>query len=181
MTDDQNGPLVTMTQAVAVASLSNAGNAPDQLTYAYQLYGAAISRIRAALEDPVKVKSNQTLAAVMLLSTFEVIPLRIFVSAKLMHRLQNVVYQNRTALKKWSIHIVAAANLIDIRGPGQFGSESAIRMFLHIRRLIASFITTPMRNETDDNGLGDTMLPNAGANAISLSEMVSLGRGLPKH
>lgn len=52
-----------------MASLANAGNARGWLVDAYELHGVAIRRISAALMDPEHVKSDQTLAAVMLLGT----------------------------------------------------------------------------------------------------------------
>ena len=71
--DDSDGPLANTIHAVAVVSLANAGNARGWLVDAYELHGVAIRRIRAALMDPEHVKSDQTLAAVMLLGTFEVL------------------------------------------------------------------------------------------------------------
>ena len=67
--DDSDGPLANTIHAVAVASLANAGNARGRLVDAYELHGVAIRRISAALMDPEHVKSDQTLAAVMLLGT----------------------------------------------------------------------------------------------------------------
>ena len=56
-----------------MASLANAGNARGWLVDAYELHGVAIRRISAALMDLEHVKSDQTLAAVMLMGTFEVL------------------------------------------------------------------------------------------------------------
>jgi Fungal specific transcription factor domain len=78
---DPNGPLVTTVHAAAIASFANAGNAQDWIPEAYRLYGLAVMRTQAALINPQDVKSDDILAAVMLLGTFEVsdpCPARIF-------------------------------------------------------------------------------------------------------
>lgn len=65
------GVLVTIVQAAGLAALANAGASPVWRTEAYRLYGKALCQLQSALRDPVEVKSDHTLAAVMLMGMFE--------------------------------------------------------------------------------------------------------------
>lgn len=67
-----SGALATITAAAGLASLANAGNSSTWSGKAYVLYGKALHQIQKALSDPLELKSDQTLAAVMLMGTFEV-------------------------------------------------------------------------------------------------------------
>jgi hypothetical protein len=65
-------PLSTIMSAVGMASLANAGQQPALTLAARKMQILAIRRIREALADPLEVKSDNTLAAIMLLGAFEV-------------------------------------------------------------------------------------------------------------
>jgi transcription factor-like protein len=62
-----------ITYAAGLASLANSGKSDDWLKQAYASYNSSIRHIRDALQDPAQVKLNHTLAAVMLMGTFEVV------------------------------------------------------------------------------------------------------------
>jgi hypothetical protein len=74
--EDGGGTLGTIIAAAGLAGLANAGNATTWRSEAYSLYGRAIRQLKIALDDPVQVKADQTLAAIMLMGTFEVTPSR---------------------------------------------------------------------------------------------------------
>jgi hypothetical protein len=67
-----SGPLAMVIIASGIASLANAGSAHHWMKEAFVLYGKALQRIRSALSDPIKTKSIEILAAVMLIGLFEV-------------------------------------------------------------------------------------------------------------
>ncbi|KAH8819168.1 hypothetical protein F5884DRAFT_864617 [Xylogone sp. PMI_703] len=117
--DEFDGPIKNIITASGLAGLANRSNNERLLVVARRLYGKAIGLINSALADPVKVKSDQTLAAVLVLSIFEAI-----------------TSSDEAAMQAWSYHILGAINLIEIRGPEQFTSERSLRMFLQLRRLV---------------------------------------------
>lgn len=63
--------LSTVITAAGLATLSNAAKQPDVGASAREMYLAALRMVSEALVDPLRVKSDQTLAAVMLLGLFE--------------------------------------------------------------------------------------------------------------
>lgn len=67
-----DGSLRTIVAAAGLAALSNRGNAQIWTSESFQLYNQAIRQLQHALSGPVRVCSDGTLAAVMLMSTFEV-------------------------------------------------------------------------------------------------------------
>lgn len=72
--EDNGGALSTIIAAAGLAGLANASNATAWRSEAYGLYGRAIRQLKVALGDPVQVKADQTLAAIMFMGTFEVTP-----------------------------------------------------------------------------------------------------------
>lgn len=70
--DSASGVLSTIVTAAGLAAMSNAGSVLAWRSEAFQLYGKAIRQLQNALRDPIQMKSDQTLAAVMLMGTFEV-------------------------------------------------------------------------------------------------------------
>lgn len=66
------GMFTSILEVVALASFANAGNVPGWKSQVFKLYGTAISKMKDALMDPVQVRTDEMLAAVMLMGTFEV-------------------------------------------------------------------------------------------------------------
>lgn len=64
--------LSTVITAAGLASLSNAAKQFDVGALARRIYLEALRMVGEALADPLQVRSDQTLAAVMLLGLFEV-------------------------------------------------------------------------------------------------------------
>jgi hypothetical protein len=64
--------LEIITAAAGIAALANSSSAQDLIPQAYTLYGEALRKVRIALQDPEQAISDETLAAVMLMGTFEV-------------------------------------------------------------------------------------------------------------
>lgn len=66
------GPLGTITAAAGLAALANVGKSTGWKSQAYGLYGTAICQLQAHLSDPDRMRSDETLGAIMLMSIFEV-------------------------------------------------------------------------------------------------------------
>jgi hypothetical protein len=54
-------------------ALANAGASSEWMAQGYRLYGKALCQLRSALQDPVLVLSDNTLAAILLMGVFEAI------------------------------------------------------------------------------------------------------------
>lgn len=67
-----HGVLATVVAAAGLAALANAGTSPEWKSEAFCLCGEAIRQLKIDLGDEIKAKSDHTLAAIMLMSTFEV-------------------------------------------------------------------------------------------------------------
>jgi hypothetical protein len=66
------GVLRTIITATGLAALANAGKSPGWKTEAFALCGKALRQLNVDLEDSVKARSDHTLAAMMMMGTFEV-------------------------------------------------------------------------------------------------------------
>lgn len=66
------GALSTIVAAAGLAALANAGASTAWKYDAFRLYGKALQQLQVDLKDPVRMRSDSTLAAVMLMGTFEV-------------------------------------------------------------------------------------------------------------
>ena len=70
--DFQGSALSSVITALGLAGLSRYGNAPDIMSLATSNYHTALRQTRADLQDPVAVKTDQTLLSVYLLGLYEV-------------------------------------------------------------------------------------------------------------
>lgn len=70
--DPQNFAVNAALNAVGLAALSNIRMSPQMMLKARREYTTALSHTNQALQDPIKSKQDDTLAAVVLLSMFEV-------------------------------------------------------------------------------------------------------------
>ncbi|UKZ54400.1 hypothetical protein TrVGV298_008208 [Trichoderma virens] len=111
--------LKSIVAAAGLAALVNAGNSETWRLDAYRLYTRAIRQLRDDLSDPVRKRMDYTLAAVMLMGTFEVI-----------------ASGDSQSMKSFGQHSLAAALCIEMRGRSQFKSKTATRLFMQMRRII---------------------------------------------
>lgn len=72
MEGSQNSAANAAVSAVALASFSNIRLSPQTMRKAQQEYTTALSLTNLALQDPVMCKTDDTLAAVVMLGIFEV-------------------------------------------------------------------------------------------------------------
>lgn len=115
--------LPIITTAAGFACLSNAGKQPALASPARQMYLSAIQLVSKALSDPVECKTDETLAAVLLLGVFEAVSCG---GQKAM---------TVASMRSWAAHTRGMAQLIELRGPDQFKTEASLGLFLQIRRL----------------------------------------------
>ncbi|PYH91599.1 hypothetical protein BO71DRAFT_359062 [Aspergillus ellipticus CBS 707.79] len=100
-------------RAVGLASLSKV---PELRRSAAEEYGIALRATNEALRDPVSVKSDSTLGAVVLLSFYELITCN---ASDLMN--------------KWKNHIQGATKLLELRGEEQLSSHIGLELFTTVR------------------------------------------------
>lgn len=83
--------LESITAAAGLAALANSTCSQNLIPEAYRLYGNAIRQIQQALRDPLQVHADETLAAVMLMGTFEVfdVIIQLLFSLNLLNILDN--------------------------------------------------------------------------------------------
>ncbi|UKZ77935.1 hypothetical protein TrVFT333_005667 [Trichoderma virens FT-333] len=113
------GALSTIISAAGLAALANAGISTQWKHEAYRLYGEALQKLRTDLQDSTRMKSDSTLAAVILMGTFE-----------------TIASADATSMESFGHHIVAGARCVEIRGPNQFRNVVSAMLFIQLRRLI---------------------------------------------
>lgn len=115
--------LATITAAAGLAALANTRSSTKWRSEAYQMYGAAIYQLKCNLADPQLVKSDRTLAAVMLMGMFEVI-----------------ASGDLASMKSFGHHTIGAGRCVEVRGPEQFARDDSLcyRLFHQFRRVIVS-------------------------------------------
>lgn len=114
-----NGPLKAIVAAAGLAALSSTGNAKTWAAESYRLYNQAIRQLQHALSGSLTACSDGTLAAMMLMSTFEAI-----------------ASGDLDSMKFYWDHTIAAGRCIGLRGPAQFRGDVQLKMFLELRRTI---------------------------------------------
>ena len=67
-----SGALQAVTAAIGLASLSNQGTSGDSRALATSLHTKALRHLAAAVADPIEKKTDQTLAAILLMCVYEV-------------------------------------------------------------------------------------------------------------
>ncbi|KAK5996392.1 Transcription factor dbaG-like protein [Cladobotryum mycophilum] len=111
--------LGTIVSAAGLAALANACTSVAWKYQAYRLYGEAIQQLQSDIKDPHLMKSDDVLATVLLMGTFEMI------SAA-----------DPMSLESFTKHVVAGAQCVQMRGPTQFRGEVPATLFTQMRRLI---------------------------------------------
>ncbi|TAQ84730.1 hypothetical protein B7494_g6961 [Chlorociboria aeruginascens] len=105
-------------QAVSMASLANRPNIRGRsniMRVARSQYMKALKTVNLALQSPVDQKSDQTLAAIIMLGFFETITLV------------------RSGNRAWSAHVDGAAQLVKLRGRKQLRTKIGHALFVTVR------------------------------------------------
>ncbi|KAI0431168.1 hypothetical protein F5Y09DRAFT_305765 [Xylaria sp. FL1042] len=119
MEDPRNTAVNTALDAVALAAFSNVRLSPGTMLKAQREYTVALSRTNRALKDPIMCKTDDTLAAVVLLGIYEVINCT-----------------DDSYIDRWLKHMDGAAKLVEIRGSEQLTRREGLDMFTHLRTQI---------------------------------------------
>ncbi|KAI1145917.1 hypothetical protein F4825DRAFT_224813 [Nemania diffusa] len=117
--DSRNMTANAALDAVALAGLSNVRLSTQTMLRAQREYITVLSQINRALKDPILCKTDDTLAAVVLLGIYEVI-----------------TCTDNSYIDRWVKHVDGAAKLIEIRGSDQLARREGLGMFTHLRTQI---------------------------------------------
>lgn len=110
-----NKPLALAFSAASLAALANRPNAKSLLLKAEQRYSRAIRYVNHALRDPVEQKTDETLAAVLLLGMFETIMSR------------------KVSMTAWGSHIDGSVMIVKMRGKNQLKTKLGHALFTAVR------------------------------------------------
>ncbi|OIW24601.1 hypothetical protein CONLIGDRAFT_100551 [Coniochaeta ligniaria NRRL 30616] len=102
--------------AVGLAALANIHHCPEVMWEARQECNAAISLTKSVLDDPVASRRDDVLAAVVMLSMFEV-----------------MTYSDAASIRRWMGHVDGATRILEIRGEDQLNSAEGLELFRHLR------------------------------------------------
>ena len=106
-------------RACGMAALDNVENMIMGKHYAQSVYVEALGLLNAALRDPKRCKTDESLLAVSLLGYYE-----------------NLICDSRESIQSWKAHIMGATQLLKLRGKQQFKSEVGRMMFRETRAQI---------------------------------------------
>ncbi|RAL03473.1 Zn(II)2Cys6 transcription factor [Aspergillus ibericus CBS 121593] len=110
---DPSPALQATIKAVGLASLSRL---PESRRAAGKEYTIALRATNDALRDPVSAKSDSTLGAVLLLSTYEMI-----------------TCNPADKMGTWKHHVQGATKLLELRGLEQLNSRAGLELFTTVR------------------------------------------------
>ncbi|KAF3391370.1 hypothetical protein F1880_007677 [Penicillium rolfsii] len=161
--DSQNLAVNSALNAVGLAALSNIRMSPQMMLKARREYTAALSHTNQALQDPIKSKQDDILAAVVLLGMFEV-----------------MTCTDDSFIDRWMKHMDGAAQLIDHRGLEQLNRPEGLRLFTQLRSQITTsriyqerYISTSLVELTEDakqhRQSNDVIMDNFGLIVIRLA------------
>ncbi|KAK0385938.1 hypothetical protein NLU13_7113 [Sarocladium strictum] len=102
--------------AVALAAFANIHASPSLTVKSQAEYAAALSKTNRALGDPQLCKSDNVLAAVMLLGMYEI-----------------VACTDDRFVGRWINHVDGAAKLLEVRGPEQLSTPLGLEIFRQLR------------------------------------------------
>lgn len=106
-------------RACGMAALDNVENVSKGRDYAQTMYVEALGLLNAALRDPKRCRTDESLIAVAMLSYYE-----------------NLTCESRESIQSWKAHIAGATQLLKIRGKEQFKSQVGRLLFRETRAQI---------------------------------------------
>ncbi|KAJ5610939.1 hypothetical protein N7510_007658 [Penicillium lagena] len=118
LTTNPSSALQATIKAVGVASMARMHKLPKLRRAAVAEYGLALRATNEALRDEVLAKSDSTLGAVVLLSTYEMITSEA---------------KSSEIMRSWMNHVQGATSLLELRGEEQLDSESGFELFTIVR------------------------------------------------
>lgn len=121
--------------AVAMASLANRPNTRSKRLWneAVFRYSKALKVTNLALQDPAQQKSDQTLAAVLMLGFYEVRRPAVIAKYRKQLTASQTVMNDRTNASAWGSHIDGASELVRMRGKKQLRTKIGQSLFMTVR------------------------------------------------
>lgn len=107
--------LVASMKAVGLVGVAHTERAPSLMRNAQYQYVQALKSTNAAIRDPVEVKKDTTLLAIMILGIFE-----------------TITGCTKRSLRDWARHVNGAAAVIKLRGPDQIKTPTGRRMLIQV-------------------------------------------------
>ncbi|CEJ62121.1 hypothetical protein PMG11_10631 [Penicillium brasilianum] len=120
---DPSPALQATIKAVGMAGMSRVHSLPKMQYSAAVQYSNALLATNRALQDSKVARSDSTLAAVVLLSTYEMITCQ-------------EAANGNNFMSGWSKHVRGATKLLELRGEEQMGSHSGLALFSVVRMQI---------------------------------------------
>lgn len=111
-----NSALPAAITAVGLAALANIHQCPRTMLEAREECTTAISLTNSALNEPTALKRDDVLAAVVMLSMFEV-----------------MTYSDVSSIHRWMGHVDGATRILEVRGESQLDSAEGLELFRHLR------------------------------------------------
>ncbi|KAJ5381084.1 C6 zinc finger domain protein [Penicillium cataractarum] len=133
LSDDPSPALQATIKAVGLAGMSRVHSLPKMMYSAGVEYSTALIATNRALQDSTEARSDSTLAAVVLLSTYEMITC------------QNAA-SGSNFMSSWSNHVRGATKLLELRGTEQMKSHSGQAMFGLVRMQIKKKLLQAFNN-----------------------------------
>ena len=153
-----NKTLALAFSAASLAALANRPNAKSLLLKAEERYSRAIRYVNHALRDPVEQKTDETLAAVLLLGLFETIMSR------------------KVSMTAWGSHIDGSVMIVKMRGKNQLKTPLGHALFTAVRtQMIVNALATGKSPDWPiDNWMADA--PGRSENADEVNRLAQIGR-----
>ncbi|KAG8163476.1 hypothetical protein KVR01_006773 [Diaporthe batatas] len=129
---DTSRCLLSAFKAVSFVALASRPNSHHLMIEAESHYSKALREVNRAIQDPAQVKSDQTLAAVLLLAFYETLA------------------STRERLDEYVNHIKGAAQLVKMRGPRQQETDEGAEMFAMTRNQFLAIRSMSPAVENDD-------------------------------
>ena len=133
-TEGPNTQLSIAFQAVAMASLANRPNSRGRglMPQAMGQYAKALKATNLALQNPAQQKTDQTLAAILMLGFFEVCR-SVDQSAEYILILYQTVASERSNAQAWYSHVDGAVQVVRMRGKKQLRTKVGRSLFQVVR------------------------------------------------
>lgn len=140
MERSRNSAVNAAVSAVALAALANIRLSPKTMLKAQQEYTTALSKTNLALKDPSMCKTDDILAAVVMLGMFEVScaqhPNALLTNVK---GGKVMTCTDGSFIDRWVNHMEGATKLIEVRGSEQLSRQEGLDLFTQLRAQVVSF------------------------------------------
>lgn len=128
--------------ACALAAIANRENDVRGREVARRYYVEAITATNAALPHPRRVKEDNTLVSVYLLSIFEVrCCTNRIAMVHFANHTQRISWEPPTSLSSWRHHVDGSAQVLQLRGRNQVRTKAGALLFREVREPIVRILS----------------------------------------